>query len=211
MTKSLSVATVIEKNRISSEVPFLVCLDIRVIDPVTLSTVETLHLVRNDEDVTYNGFEYKAFIFDIELKEEPGSMSPVTLAVTDFSKAVQGRMQAYGGGIGFQVSVMVVNAAALDQAPEVVEDFEVIGASASNYVCTFELGVESALAKDFPRRRQSRDFCQWRYKDANTCGYSGGIATCDLTLKGPNGCGAHGNTIRFGAYPGVNSNGARYG
>lgn len=211
MSKQLSVATVIEKNRLSSDEPFLVCLDIRVVDPQTQALVETLHLVRNTEDITFNGFEYKAILFDIELKEEAGAQSPVSLAITDYTKAVQGRMQAYGGGIGFQVTIVVVNAGALEQPPEVVEDFEVIGASAANYVCTFELGVESTLARNFPRRRQTRDFCQWRYKQPGTCGYTGNLPTCDLTLQGPNGCAAHGNTIRFGAYPGINSNGARYG
>lgn len=211
MSKSLSVASVIEKNRLSSDVPFLVCLDIRVIDPATQAHVETLHLVRNDEALAFNGFDYQPFLFDIELKQEAGAMGTVSLALTDYTQAVQGRMQAYGGGVGFLVTIMVVNAGALDQPPEVVEDFEVIGASAANYVCTFELGVESALARTFPRRRQARDFCQWRYKDAATCGYTGALPKCDLTLQGANGCGAHGNTIRFGAFPGINSNGARYG
>lgn len=211
MAKSLSLATVIEKNRLSSDVPFLVCLDIEVIDPATQTHVETIHLVRNDEAISFNGFEYQPFLFDIELKQETGAMSSVSLTLTDFTKAVQGRIQAYGGGIGFLVNIMVVNAGAPDQPPEVLENFEVIGASAANYVCTFELGVENALAKNFPRRRQQRDFCQWRYKDASTCGYTGSLPKCDLTLQGVNGCAAHANTVRFGAYPGINSNGVRYG
>lgn len=211
MPKALSVASIIEKNKLSSDVPFLVCLDIRVIDPVTSATVETLNLVRNSEDITYNGILYKAIMFDIELKAESGAQAAVTLTVTDYTKAIQGRMEAYGGGVGFLVAVIVVNGGALDQPPEIIEDFEVTGASAANYVATFELGVENALARYFPRRKQTRDFCQWRYKDPNTCGYTGGMPTCDLTLQGTNGCAAHGNTKRFGAYPGLNSNGARYG
>lgn len=211
MPKSLSIASVIEKNRLSSDVPFLVCIDIQVIDPITSAFVEMLHLVRNSENITFNGFEYQALMFDINLKSEAGSQSPVSLTVTDYTKALQGRMQAYGGGVGFKVTVMVVNAGALNQPPEVIEDFEVVGASASDYVSTFDLGVESALSKTFPRRRQTRDFCQWRYKDPNTCGYTGALPKCDLSLQGTNGCAAHTNTIRFGAYPGISSNGARYG
>lgn len=210
MPKHISVVTAIEKNRLSSDTPFLVCLDIQVIDPATGAQVETIHLVRNNEAITFNGFDYQAFMFDIELKQDAGTQNPVSLVMTDYSKAIQARMQAYGGGIGFKVTIMVVNAGALTQPPEIIEDFEVIGASSSNYVCSFELGVESALAKTFPRRRQTRDFCQWRYKEVSTCGYSGTLPSCDLTLKGSNGCAAHNNAIHFGAFPGINSNGARY-
>lgn len=211
MPKQLSVATVLEKNRLSSDVPFLVCLDIRVVDPATKALVEVLHLVRNSEDITFNGFEYRAIMFDMEVTQEAGAQNPVTLTVTDFTKAIQGRMEAYGGGVGFLVTLIVVNAGALGQPPEVVEDFEVVGASAANYIVNFELGVENALARTFPRRRQTRDFCQWRYKEAGTCGSTHPSATCDYTLQGSNGCASKSNTIRFGAYPGINSNGARYG
>lgn len=211
MPKNLSVLTAIEKNRLSSDVPFLVCLNIEVIDPSTLRLVETLRLVRNTESISYNGFEYQAILFDMEIKQEAGAQNPVSLTITDFTKAVQGRMQAYGGGVGFSVTIMVVNAGALSQPPEITETFEVMGASASDYVATFELGVENALGHVFPRRRQMRDFCQSRYKEAGTCGYVGNMPTCDMTLQGSNGCAAHGNTIRFGGYPGINSNGARYG
>lgn len=211
MPTQLSVASIIEKNRLSSDVPFLVCLDIHVVNPATNTEVEVLHLVRNDENITFNGVVYTAIIFDIDLKQETGAQSKVNLTVTDFTQALSGRMQAYGGGIGFKVKIIVVNAGALNQLPEIVEDFEIIGASSSEYVVTFELGIGNILAKTFPRRRQTRDFCQWRYKEANTCGYTGGLATCDLTLKGANGCEVHNNVIRFGAFPGINNSGSRYG
>ena len=103
----------------------------------------------------------------------------------------------------------VVNAGALTQGPEITEYFEVITASAENFRCSFGLGADSEVMKTFPRRRQTKDFCQWRYK-GKQCGYTGALATCDLTLQGPNGCAAHNNTIRFGGYPGLNSNGLRY-
>ncbi len=40
--------------------------------------------------------------------------------------------------------------------------------------------------------------CGWVYKDAKTCGYSGGLTTCDKTLKGLNGCDVHSNSHHFG-------------
>lgn len=204
MSNVLSVASVIEKNRISSDIPFLIAVDIDVMDPATGSLVETLHIVRNTESISFRGFTYEPANFDIELRAEAGTQQSVKLSIKDYSKAVQARMQAYGGGIGFNVAMMVVNAGALAMPAEITEYFEVVGASAANYVCEFVLGAENSLSKTFPRRKQTKDFCQWRYKGTD-CQYAGAMATCDLTLGGANGCNAHSNTIRFGAFPGISN------
>lgn len=210
MSKSLSVASVIEKNRLSSDTPFLICLDIDVIDPATGGLVETMYVVRNTEAITFNGHTYQPASFDIELKQESGAQNEIKLSIKDYSNAVQQRMQQYGGGVGFTVSVTIVNAGALTQPPEIVEYFEVVAAESSNYVCSFTLGAESAIANTFPRRRQARDFCQWRFR-SEECGYTGPLKTCDLSLKGKNGCAAHNNVIHFGAFPGINGRDVFYG
>lgn len=209
MSKSLSVATVLEKNRLASDVPFLVLLDIDVVDPQTGSVVETGHYVRNVEGVNFNGHDYLPASFDIELKEEAGSLQNVRLGFKDYAGEVQAKMQDYGGGVGFSVTISVVNSAALDQPPEIQEFFEVVAAESAGYVCSFTLGAENVITKVFPRRRQTRDYCQWRYK-GQECGYTGNMPSCDLTLNGANGCGQHGNVIRFGAFPGINQRDVRY-
>jgi phage-related protein len=200
MSENLSVASVIEKNRLSSDVPFLVLLDVEVVDPATGYTVEFIRIANNTEAVTFNGYAYQPASFDIELKSESGTQQSVTLSINDQSRAIQARMQAYGGGVGFAATIYVVNAGNLAAGAEIVEYFEVTGASASNYVAKFTLGAENSLTKTFPRRKQTRDFCQWRYKESGTCGYTGDMPTCDLTLEGANG-----------GYPGINSKAAMYG
>jgi phage-related protein len=210
MTKSLSVASVIEKNRLSSDTPWLICIDVDVIDPATGELVETGHYVLNTEPVTFNGHTYEPSSFDIELKEESGTQQTVRLSFNDYTLVIQRKMQLYGGGVGFSIAVMVVNAGALEQPPEIVENFQVIGAESSNYVCSFTLGAENNVSKTFPRRRQMKDYCQWRYRGED-CGYTGDLPSCDLSIKGPNGCAAHQNVIRFGAFPGINSRDITYG
>jgi phage-related protein len=207
---SLSVASVLEKNRIESDVPLLVALDIEVIDPSLGTYVETLRIVRNSEQITFGGNPYQPAIFDISFASEASAISNVSLSISDFTGAIQARMEEYGGGVGFNITMHVVNAGNLTQGSEVSEFFTVMGANAKDYKASFTLGADSDLLKTFPRRRQTKDFCQWRYKDPETCKYSGALSKCDLSLQGPNGCAAHGNTINFGAFPGLNSNGFRY-
>ncbi len=210
MSKSLSLATVLEKNKLSSDVPFIALLDIEVINPATGVVVIVLHVANNPSSITYNGTLYEAGGFDFQVNSEAGKAPEVSLTVNDYTQAVQGYMQSYGGGLGSNVTLTIARGDALTLAPEMQEFFQITGASAANYSATFQLGAENSVMKTFPRRRQYRDFCQWRYKDSTTCKYTGGLSTCDLTLQGPNGCAAHGNTPNFGAYPGLSSNGARY-
>ncbi len=209
MSKNVSLATVLEKNKLSSDVPLLALLDVEVINPATGVVVITLHIVNNPESVTYNSVTYEPGGFDFELKNESGRQSEVSLVINDFTQAVQNYMQEYGGGVGSNVTLTIIRGDQTTGAPEIVEYFQVVAASAQDYVCNFQLGAENALMKTFPRRRQHRDFCQWRYKSAQ-CGYVGAIATCDLTLQGSNGCRVHANTVNFGAFPGLLSNGSRY-
>lgn len=207
-SKLLSLATAIEKNKVASDIPFLVLLDISVINPANGGLVETLRLVNNTEDVTWNGNVYTACPFDIELKEENGSVPEVTLSVKDYTKTVMQRMEDYGGGIGFGVVVSVVrgdkNTMATDK-PEIQQFFQVTVASAQEYTAQFTLGAENPLFKLFPRRLQAKNFCAWRYKDPTTCTYAGALPSCDLTLNGTNGCKAHGNELNFGGFPGINN------
>jgi len=209
MAKSLSVASVIEKNRLSSDTPWLILLDIDVVNPDSGAVVETIRFARNSEEVVFNGNTYSPASFDIELREESGNHHSIRLSIKDYTRLVQQRMQDYRGGVGFGVAVTVINGAALDQPPEVQEFFEVISAESGNYTCTFNLGTENVVTKAFPRRRQTRDYCQWRYK-SEECGYGGGLVSCDMSRTGPNGCEAHGNVVRFGGFPGINQSNIRY-
>jgi hypothetical protein len=209
MPRALSINSIIEKNKLASDVAWLLLLDVQVVDPATGNVIETLHLANNAEDFHWRDSIYVACRFDLALKQESGAQTQITLGITDYTNTVQQYMQLYAGGVGFPVTVTAVPATPANAPPEVQEFFEIIGAASAGYVCSFTLGTESALAKPFPRRRQMRDFCAWAYKDGN-CKYTGAAPTCDLTLNGANGCSAHNNTVNFGGYPGI-AGGGRYG
>lgn len=40
--------------------------------------------------------------------------------------------------------------------------------------------------------------CHYKYRDLETCGYTGNLPSCDFTLTGPNGCEVHDNSHRYG-------------
>lgn len=205
MARHLSVATVIEKNRVASSVAFVPLLAIKVKDPETGNIVETIRLAANSEGLVFQGETYTAASFKFTTKSSTGEVPELGVTIPDYTKIIQARMQAYGGGIGFEVVATIVNAGNLAQPAEIEENFEVIGADASDYVVSFKLGADNFLMRRFPYRRIFADRCLWRYKGAQ-CRYVGPLGTCDFTLNGTNGCSAHANSNRFGGFPGINSN-----
>lgn len=210
MPKSFSVANVIEKNKLATGEAFLVLLEIILVDTTTGGVVDTIYVVNNNENITYDLNIYQAFPFDLQLSQESGGVPEISLTATDFQKILISHMNSLSGGTGSSVIVRVVNSGNLSAEPELEETFEVIDASASDYKINVKLGAENALRKNFPRGVQMRDRCRWRYKGTE-CGYVGPIASCDLSLQGANGCAAHNNTLNFGGYPGLKGRGVRYG
>lgn len=199
-----SVATIIEKNRLSSEHAFIALLEIRVRDPSDREIKETLYVCRNSEDIEYQGDTYIASNFDFQLNRAKNEVPELEVMFKDITRAVIARMEEFGGGVGSQVIIRVVNTGNIEQPPEFEERFTVISGKASvdSYTVHWRLGAENYLNRRFPFRLVYRDRCQWTYK-GEECGYAGSLETCDYTLQGANGCKEHGNEERFGAFPGV--------
>ena len=202
MGSHLSVATVIEKNRIASAVAFVVALEIDVVDPADQSVVETQRIVENTEPITFQGNVYSPARFELSITRTAGEQVSLTLTAYDYTRTIQSRMEEYGGGIGFEVRAMMINTGNLLQPPEIMEAFSVVGAKNKDYRVDFTLGAENPLAQRFPFRMQFKDRCQWVFKGAE-CKYVGADATCDYTLQGANGCGLKNNSLNFGAFPGI--------
>lgn len=202
MPKHLSLGTVVEKNRIASPNTFVTLAEIDVIDDQTGTFVETKYLANNNEDVAYQGNTYTAVGFEFDIEETSEGVPEVKLSLQDPSGSVMSQAEAYSGGVGWKVRFKLVNSGDLTLPPEIEEMVYIIGSKAKNYAIDFTLGARNPLAQRFPRRLQWRDRCSWTYK-GKECGYTGAMPSCDYTLQGPNGCAAHGNTRRFGGFPGI--------
>ena len=126
---TLSVASAIEAHRLSSDVPYLCLLDIDVVDPATGVVVIQLNFANNPEDVDFQGRTYGKGSFDISFTTEGGKTSDVSLSVNDYTQALEGYMQAYGGGVGSRIAFYLINGVTKDI--DALEFFEITGASAA--------------------------------------------------------------------------------
>lgn len=204
--KNISLASVIQKNQVSSTDAWLIAMKIHVKDFATAQIVEEIRVINNDEITTIEGEDYEPFPFEIDIKESSSALPTVNVTIQDQTQIVQSYMQRYGGGVGFEIDLMIVRASSATETyiePELVEYFQVTTSSVADYVVSWDLGAENPLRRQFPKRRQNDDQCGFIYKDPDTCCYAGELGTCDLTLNGANGCRAHNNVANFGAYPGI--------
>lgn len=201
--RNLSIASVIEANKISSANAITLAMDIDVVDPVTLNFVERLRFVNYINDLTIGGHLYNKSSFDLDLKETAGEVQNIQLSVQDQAGILMPYLKKYRGGVKSRILISIIsvqpnNTTALIDFSEM---FDVIASSATDYVVSIEVGAENPLTRSFPARTQMKDRCSFRYKSPE-CGHFNAVS-CDLTLTGDNGCRAKGNQARYGGYPSI--------
>lgn len=202
MPQPLSVASVVDKNKITSGAVWVVLLALDVVDPNTREVVETLRIARNNEEVIFGGHVYAPANFEINLDQRQGQAPTCSITAHDEMRFIQQRMEAMAGGVFSRVTMTIVNTERLDKEPEISVPFEITSSSTKDYIVTFDLGAENPLRIQFPKHTQRQDRCAWRYKGYG-CGYVGSHPKCDYTRDGPNGCAAHSNTDNFRALLGM--------
>lgn len=208
MPRQLSQVIREEKNELGSANPWLITLDITLPD----STI--LHIVRNNENITFNSNVYTAANFEIDATEEDskGVLPAVSIRIADMLQSLEAYLQAQNGCTGSKVIIRVVNSAYLSENYSDLElALEVITAKSKGGYVIFNLGIPSPLRKRIPRYKTRGNFCNWvkGYNESPRwpeCGYTGDLPTCNGTLED---CRTHNNSKRFGGQPGLNGKGLR--
>jgi lambda family phage minor tail protein L len=196
---NLSVAGMLEKSQLSSEGVWLLLVEVAVPD-----SEEPLRLVRNNEDIVWNGYAWSAFNFTIdEVKEDyKARMTSIALQISNITQTVQAYVENNNGLVGANVVLRVIHSQHLDTVlPEVEEIFTIQATTCDSKWVTFDLGCDMLEQLRFPFRRVLKSFCAWRdhYKGIE-CGYAGELPSCDGTLQS---CRDRDNSVRYGGEPSI--------
>lgn len=202
MPHNLNLSTVIDKNKVSSEHVFLILIEAEIKDTEG-TLVDTIRIVKNSEDITFEGNVFTASNFELDIQLDATRETQVTLKAHDETRLLAQYIDAYDGLVGCKVRIIIANSGSLSSPPEIDENLLVTSTTLTNYTANIELGVESATGVRFPKARQFKDRC-WKTFKSTRCGYAGPDGTCDYTRNGPNGCVAKNNEINFGGFPGIN-------
>lgn len=202
MPRALSVGSVIDKNKISSSAVWVILLRIDIVNPNDRNVVETVMVAQNNEDVTYGMDIYKAANFEVRVSQSQNQAPDVSIAMHDELGYITARADEMAGGVFSNVTMMIVNLDRAQRKAEFQETFMILDTSVDKSIITFRLGAENLIQMQFPKHRQMKERCAWRYKGYG-CDYSGPMPTCDYSLNGANGCVAHNNSARFRGCPGM--------
>lgn len=200
--RDISQSLIFESNQLASSAAWLFLLDVTLPDGTT-----TFHLVRNNENVTFNGIEYVRFPFNLTLPQSgsKGEIPKAQLTISNVTRVLEPYMQSYGGGVGSTVTVHIVNSKYLtDSTAEITWTFQVLSASDDDLWITWSLGAPNPLRTKYPEFTFRSSYCRWfgrigGFKGAE-CNYSGVETSCDGTLDT---CRSLGNERRFGGFPGL--------
>lgn len=168
--RNMPANIVIEKNRMSTAAAWLILLEITLTD--TPATV--FRLVRNNENIIFEGNEYTAFNFEIDPTEQSseGRISTTVLRVSNITRLIESNLQTLNGGAGSNVKVTVVNSELLSEDYSDQEfNFSVLETSTSSKWVEFRLGAPSPLRQRFPLNRYLALHCRWRFENIE-CSYA---------------------------------------
>jgi len=193
-SSGLSADIILEKNKIATGSAWLILLEITLTD----STI--FRLVRNNEDVTFEGDVYTAFNFQLEASSHGsrGEIPTVALSVSNITQLIEPKLQELDGGVGSTVKITIINSnLLLEDYSELEMLFEVLACMSTAQWIIFTLGAPSPLRQRFPLDKYLALHCCWRFETVE-CSYDRKDVD-DVTLAGGNpvsiqagGSGGHG-------------------
>lgn len=206
MPLTLSVSAILEKNSLTDTGAWLIFIKL------TMTDGTIVRLVSNNADVTWDGYTWTAFPFDLEdATEEGGEPSLLRLKVGNATRVLVPYLESYSGLVGSAVNLYICHSDHLGLDAEISEEFEITKSGWDATWVTFTLAAPSLMRVVFPADTYIKNWCRFQFNyPAGTdlrCGYSGAtpFTTCDKTLSA---CRARGNSIRFGGFPGIPEGGA---
>jgi phage-related protein len=198
---SLSLASKLEKNKVSSTGVWLILLEVKIPQP---SEELVIRVAYNTEDVVWQNNTYVAFPFELgEITEDGTELPCLDLKISNVTGIMSRYIEATNGAAGATVILRVVHSEQLDDSvPAVEEMFNVQTVNVDSNYATFRLGAETATTLRRPAGIYQKSHCPYKFPGVNDvrCGYNGPETVCNKTLAR---CRELGNSARFGAEHGL--------
>ncbi len=198
MALNLPLALRLEANKLVSIAPWLLLCEI------ILPNASVLRFVRNTDDITYSGYTWTAYPFDLgdTGQSGDGKVQSVTLRASNVARSLTAYLEAYAGLVGCAVRLIVVHAANLTADYSALTlAYTITACHVDEHWAEFTLGAESPMRRRFPIYAAVPLHCSWvaNFKGAE-CAYAGADAHCTGSLTD---CRSKSNSARFGGRPGI--------
>jgi len=211
----ISILANVQRHAIASGEPWLLLMNIEWPGTPTAGvTTQNIRLVRNVDAYTFdandgNGAQvYEPFNFEMgEFNtSSTGAVPQVEIQASNVMRILQSIIEQYAGVVGANLYLYAVNTANPAGEPDLTLQFTIVQSVCDAKLVHLKCGASSPMRRLFPLYMYWPNTCIWQYKGVQ-CGYTGTMASCSKTLDGATGCEAHSNQLRFGGFPGIDTNG----
>ncbi len=189
-----------EKNQIYTDGVFCMLLQ------VDIPNVDTLYLCYNNEDIQWNGHLWQNFPVEIgeNSQTQDSSIPTIEIKICNITRELAGFVEDTKGANNGKITVYIINTKNLTSTtPEIEERWMIQKAHSDQEWITFTVGPDYSPNSKMPQERYLKNGCRFCYKSVR-CGYIGTVTTCNHTLTD---CRKHGNSKRFGGFPGIDQGG----
>lgn len=200
---NLSSAVIEQKNDLSSTESILILLEL---DIPSLS--EKIKLVRNNEDVLWNGSNWQSFPFDLDEISEAsaGEIPQLSIRIANASRVIEKYLTDYDQWLKLNFHKQIIATIYLIATSDIANnspiksyEFEVSSFYTNAREAVFNLTQKNIYAMQFPNNRITRK-CRFKFGSVE-CGLNVlDGQSCNKTLSD---CRRFNNSIRFGGFPSV--------
>lgn len=202
MALALSPVTKLEKNKLTSDSVFLSMLEIDI-----PTVTETIRLVSNNEDITWNGHEWQKFPFEVGEYTEASTaeISQVQITVSNVYNTIGQYIRQYENYVKtnqfepIKVVFYIVNSKDLANPEPIVRHNLTLSSPSVADTVVFTLRARDLFTEKLPKSRMLRNSCRFKFK-SSLCGYTGPEVVCNKTLSR---CRELNNSSRYGGSPSV--------
>lgn len=204
---SLSNITKTEKNLLNSNSVWFTMLEIKI-----PSVTETLRIVNNNEDVTWKGFTWLKFPFELDEISQTANAetSQFQIKVGNVKNIIGQYIRQYdvyvktNGFESIKVTLYIVNSKDLANPTPVYTTNLILTTSNLNHLeVSFTVSARDLFRARTPQTRMFPNSCRFKFK-STLCGYTGSATQCNKTLSR---CRELQNSKRFGGFPAIGNKG----
>ena len=196
-----------EKNKLNSNSVWLTMLEITI-----PSVAETLRIVNNNEDITWKGFSWLKFPFELDEISQSANAetSQFQIKVGNVKNIIGQYIRQYDAYVktnGFEpitVVLYIVNSKDLANPTPVYSTNLILTTSNLNHLeVSFTVSARDLFRARTPQTRMFPNSCRFKFK-STLCGYTGVESECNKTLSR---CRQLSNSIRYGGFPAIGNQG----
>jgi phage-related protein len=191
-----NAGTIFNKNKLASDGAVLLLLEVSI-----PGVEDTMRLVRNTENISWDSYTWQAFPFNIDDTNESskGELPIVHVQISNITRIVQSYLEQTNGAAGAEIKIRYVHAQHLDDTtPLWIGTFALMQADCDENNITIQCGPKYSVNVRRPIWRNVKYICPWSYGGI-ICGAPAAtlasFPTCDKSIVN---CEERDNAARYG-------------